>query len=145
MNYRLGFQRVYAVLALAWMAGVLLILPSERVTVWKKWDIFDYLVIHPCIPIDDSYPTRVKESKNGSLPEGYVLEHTNEWDEYIKRYPERAGEPICSDRPYEPGFAESRIGRSLWLVGLLLGLPAVGYLGLFAVLPWIYRGFKSTA
>ena len=34
MNYRRGFQRLYAVLAIAWVAGLLFTLPSDRLRFW---------------------------------------------------------------------------------------------------------------
>src|ERR1700681_3639713 len=85
MNPQRGLRRLYAVLTFAWIIALLVILPSYR---WRFW----------VAPIDDSYATRVKESKAmGSLPAGYILNHTLEWtkqhqieeqalDAAIKRY-----------------------------------------------------------
>ena len=50
MNYRRGLQRVSAVLAIAWVAGVLFALPADRVRFWRKWDVFDEAAAHPCAP-----------------------------------------------------------------------------------------------
>jgi hypothetical protein len=36
----------------------------------------------------------------------------------------------------------TRTVRTLWLAGILLMPPAVGYGVFFIVVPWIYRGFK---
>jgi len=41
-----------------------------------------------------------------------------------------------------PPVAPSRIQRALWLAGVLLLPPACGYLIIFLVTPWIYRGFR---
>jgi hypothetical protein len=41
MNYRRGFQRIYAVLTVGWVAAVLLVLPADRLNFWRKWDAFD--------------------------------------------------------------------------------------------------------
>jgi hypothetical protein len=36
MNYRRGFQRIYAVLTVAWVAGILLLLPTDRLDFWRE-------------------------------------------------------------------------------------------------------------
>jgi hypothetical protein len=230
------------VVTAAWIIGLLFVSPPYRLNFW-------------IVPVDDSYATRLKESKAiESLPQGYVLDHTNEWtkqhnaevdalakkyggtvtppgrdwfkenapqataasgstsslakqhkipaalpsdffsrkDDYISlgkkikakypgayddvddadigvraaaKYPDalkpgpwqdyitppstkprddwQTVSPTDSFVPDEPpGFAESRTGKSLWLSGVLFGPPIVGYLVLFGLVPWIFRGFK---
>ena len=242
LSYRRGLLRINMVLTAAWIIGLLIALPPYRLKFW-------------IVPVDDSYATRLKESRAiGSLPQGYILEHTLEWtkqhnaqidalskkyggtvapagkdwfkenapqatagsgstsssakqhqipatlpsdffsrkEDYISlgkkikakylgayddlddadvgvraaaKYPDalKPGPwqdyitppstkptddlqivvPTDSFIPDEPSFAEnSRIGKSLWLLGLLFGPPLVGYFGLFILFPWLYRGFK---
>jgi hypothetical protein len=166
MNYRRGFQRLYAVFAVAWIAISLFALPAYRLRFWV-------------VPIDDSYAARVRESKAlGTLPQGYILDHTFEWtkqqrdqkeamDALLKKYgtiqpPARDwfkenAPPSSSPSdwqnveptrdsfiPDEPGFTESRIGKSLWLLSLLFGPPVIGYAAIFLMIPWVYRGFRKT-
>lgn len=146
MNYRRGLQRVYAVITVVWIAAWLFALPSYRLRFWVA-------------PVDDSYATRVKESKGvpgilAPLPEGYVLEHTIEWEKQNKAKKQQdcfadnappATEPIrYSVIPNEPVFAESRTGKTLWLAAVLFGPPVTGYLGAFLIVPWVYRGFRPS-
>jgi hypothetical protein len=189
LRYRRGFLWLYAVLTVVWIVTVLLVLPPYRLKFWIA-------------PIDDSYVTRVKESKAMGVPAGYVLDHTVEWEKQhkieehnlyaeIRKYAgnplqppidydalaeqarrgsaphssapnddwkvwqARSEPPIPAARPDDwfaanapgtdkPSFAQSRLGKSLWLVGRLIGLPAVGYFFLFGIFPWIFRGFRPS-
>jgi hypothetical protein len=211
LHYRRGFLRLYAIFVGLWIAALLFVLPSSRLKFWLR-------------PIDDSYETRLKESKAiGATTKGYVLTHTLEWSkqhqgttgkspntlpadffhreqEYVAlgkkvkarfpasyddledaylgvltaaKYPDalKPGplpndmkpdspsrkddwldvEPIkdwfganAPDMPKKPGFAESPIGKSLWLLAVLFGVSLVGYAILFGLIPWVYRGFKPT-
>ena len=131
MNYRRGFQRIYAMLTLAWIAILLLNLPSDRWDFWRKWDIFDQVAAHPC------------------AVEGHCSEEELKFPWIAARVDQEArlreqpkwktlSEYITLSVP-----VESRVARFLWLVDLLLLPPTLGYTAFFIMAPWIYRGFKS--
>jgi hypothetical protein len=164
LSYGRGFLRFYAVLTVGWIIALLIALPSYRLRVWvaPRPDAFladfasrrqDYI----------SLGKRIKASAPGDYDDldDYVIgvltaakyPDALRQRDWFERHPpppgplpQRSGEPpIINSPPLSadvPSFAQSRIGRSLWLLGLLLGLPAVGYFGLFCVVPWVYRGFK---
>lgn len=132
MNYRRGFQRIYAVLTVAWVAGVLLILPANRVNFWRKWDIWDQVAALPCT-VDA--PCSDQELKSpwiaARMDQEARLSEQAKWKTFY--------EYITLSVPIE-----SRVQRFLWLLSLLLLPPAFGYTVLFYAAPWIFRGFKSS-
>ncbi len=129
MNYRRGFQRIYAVLTVAWIVAVLLILPPDRWNFWRTWDAFDELELHPCVG-----PCSAEELKQpwiaAILDREARLAIQPKWKTF--------GEYITLSVP-----VESRVQRFLWLFGLLVLPPAMGYAVLFLLAPWIFRGFKQ--
>lgn len=102
MNYRRGLQRLYAVLAITWVAAILLFATRDRPT-HTDW-----------IEVPDS---QLKGDVFDQVAAEYKRDHTPPEPEELVRY---------------------------WSVQgtIAVGPPAVGYLLLFVVLPWIYRGFN---
>jgi hypothetical protein len=193
MNYRRGFQRVYAVLTVAWVAGVLLVLPADRLNFWRQRNTDDHEG-----PVVDSvtwtgerkqeidFTIRGRNFQPGSLV--LIAQYTQaggwkyleslqprsiETNELIVHYaglpasedmliverPDQrmsrpmpflvaADEQPRSERLYEhirlELTADSRLGRILWLLSLLMLLPAFGYTALFYLAPWVFRGFKTS-
>jgi hypothetical protein len=82
MNYRRGLQRVYAVLTVVWVAVMLFALPAYRLRFWDAPIDYDALAAKYGA-IDDSYATRVKDTKAMAVPPptGYVLDHSKAWYE----------------------------------------------------------------
>jgi hypothetical protein len=141
MSFRRGFQRVYAVLTIAWIACVLFLLPSDRLTFWDA--------------PDDSYAARVRDTKNleNPPPQGAVLDHSNAWHEEKRRLDAEQNAKVAANAGLPPGSTiigminspdpSSRLEKSEWLFGVLLIPPSSGYLLMFFVIPWIYRGFRG--
>lgn len=167
MNYRRGFQRLYAVFTLAWVVVLLFALPADRLKFWRigGWDVVSqtpapaappdlsqYGTVTPApprftppplsslqpeqqapaplppgaIPIQAAAPlppgaTLVDPSQVSPIPPGYILDQPT---------------------PAAQTFSESRTGKVMWLAGILLLPPAVGYATIFLLIPWIYRGFR---
>ena len=117
MNYRRGSQRLYVVMTGAWIGLLLLALPSYRVRFWVA-------------PID-----------YGKY--GVVTTPTGDW------FKDNAPKSIVTQNPdsFEPDpptISDSRVGKALWLLVVTLGPPAMGYIVVFVVVPWIFRGFRGT-
>lgn len=145
MNYRRGFQRIYAVLTVGWIATSLFALPPYRLRFWGPPIDYDPLAIKAGA-IDDSYATRVRDTKAMAVPPpGYILDHSKAWYEAREKQAGWASTDDYSTSKQSPlgPLGPSRIGKLLRLVALLLGPPALGYFSLFYVGPWIYRGFRS--
>ena len=114
MNYRRGFQRLYALLTVVWIVGVLFVTVPSR----------------PEVPNYDALAEQVRREVPppplGAIPiqpqnKPATFEHID-WP---------ATERAQSIQKWE------------WAAGLSLGPPLTGYLIFFLVGPWIYRGFKS--
>jgi hypothetical protein len=104
MNFRRGFQRVYAVLTVAWVGVMLFVIPSHRLRFWTPDTDYDALLPPP--------------------PPGYTI--------------------ISSpDSPKITGAG--RVEKSVWLFEVMALPPIAGYLLIFLVAPWIYRGFQGTS
>jgi hypothetical protein len=101
MNYRHGFQRLYAVLTVAWVAVVLTASIQDRPRAHKP-DIWDQAAALSLTP--DGY--KEWEIENEILLPGVLLHY--------------------------------------WAVRSSVAVlpPALFYLFLFHVVPWVYRGFK---
>jgi hypothetical protein len=140
MNYRRGFQRIYALVFGAWVTTTLLILPPQRLAFWRKWSVFDEFAAHPCATQaeisknqQDHQPTeerpcsdqeifnQVEEEARHAEPPKWIYDHIT------------LAVPI-----------ESRLQRFMWLLGLLILPPAIGYAAFFYIATWIFRGFKSS-
>lgn len=128
MNYRNGFQRLYAVFTLLWIVGTLLFLPTERWDFWRKWNFWDQVEAHvcdtPCSPEELKQPWIADR-----MDQQARLATQPKWKTFY--------EYITLSVP-----VESRVQRFLWLLGLLVLPPALGYLVLFLLVPWVVRGFR---
>jgi hypothetical protein len=113
MNYRRGFQRVYAVLTVARVAAVLLTQPHDRLEFWQVTPVPTFEEFKKSFPV----PAEVKFSANSAVA----------WDSDWK---------VLEPQPV------SRTQKVLWLAQILLIPPAFGYLIAFFLIPWIYRGFR---
>jgi hypothetical protein len=146
MNYRRGFQRIYALLTVGWVAALLFALPPYRLIFWEPPIDYDALAI-TAGATDDSYATRVRDTKAMAVPPppGYVLDHSKAWYEAREKQTGWAStDDYSTSKQSPPGpLGPSRTGKFLWLTALLFGPPALGYFSLFYVGPWIYRGFRS--
>jgi hypothetical protein len=138
MTYRRGFQRIYAVLTVAWIAGILLFLPTDRLDFWRKWDMFDQFAAHPCATPAEIFNDQQAQRKT-ELPPCTEQEVHQMLEQALKHAekPTWIYEHITLAVPIE-----SRFQRFLWLLCLLMAPPAVGYVVLFYVAPWVFRGFK---
>jgi hypothetical protein len=171
MNYRRGFQRLYAVLTVAWVALLLFALPSDRLKFWSMQPN-DWATVHgpwekdPALPDQSRYGTVTPappKSKFGGIPV----------DEPFKPPPLSSEEkptgkfvppPLESEGKPANVFEEtaksgdwkiwtesgsdqppSRAQKGLWLAGALFGPPVFGYAAIFLVIPWVYRGFRPAS
>ena len=147
MNYRRGFQRVYAVLTVAWIGVLLLALPADRVKFWQKQQgeasLADVdlgksgiaITAPPSTLTDADIAARDKsptENAPPPLPKGAV-----------PLPPGFTPVPADSFVPDEPAAVESRTQKFLWLASVLFGPPLAGYAAIFMVIPWIFRGFRA--
>jgi hypothetical protein len=139
MNYRRGFQRIYAVLTLAWVAGTLVFLPTDRLDFWRKWDMLDQIAAHPCATPAEIWNDE-QAHRETEMPPCTEQELNRMVEEEVKH----AEKPTWIYRHVTLAAPiESRVQRFLWLLSLLLGPPTFGYAALFYLAPWICRGFKS--
>ena len=117
MNYKRGFQRLYAVLTLTWAGLVLLTAPSDRLRFWTTpadaWTIVS------------ERPIEVSPDAVQPLPK------SGQWQSTL-------------DGAAPTPFDQTRIGKALWLVSYLVLVPGIGYTALFYLFPWIYRGFSTS-
>jgi hypothetical protein len=138
MNYRRGLQRVYAVLTVAWITFVFLTILPGRWEPWTNWDVW----------VNRGWSFADGKQGMASLDD-------------IVAVPTPAGQPQqyeidlskLRDTPppkptvsIEEFLSHERTKRKLtWAVGLSLLSPLVPYVLLFYILPWVYRGFRSTS
>ena len=142
MNYRRGFQRVYAVLAVAWVVGLLFVLPADRLNFWSAQP--NETTIHGPW---EAYSKGAASAATTDLSK-YGTVTSNELD--LSKYGPGKYRVTTDSGVYEvtvgaaaASDASSRSQRALWLSGVLLLPPGFGYLAIFLVIPWIYRGFRG--
>ena len=122
MNIRRGFQRVYGLLTVAWIALVIFMVLSNRWICEPWWRV---------LPI--SYDTFYNNlTEQAGLPPNAKVEEMP--SVFINRYFQIMGD--INDH--------LRAKKAIWIAALSLPLPIFGYLLLFGALPWIYRGFKPS-
>lgn len=147
MNYRRGFQRVYTVLTVAWIGVYLFALPAERLRFWQAPIDYDALPLE--YGVDDSYAARARDTMAMPTPPpaGYVLDHSRAWYEAREKanqgWSSTDDYAVSKQSPPKSNFTETRIGKTLWLASLLFAPPLIGYVAIFLVIPWIFRGFKA--
>jgi hypothetical protein len=172
MNWRAGFQRVYAVLSVVWIAVVLLAAPTARLKFWATEIDYDALA-------QQARSGRYR-AEDIELPPGAKLTDPGEWlkkhatDSQVSPAPQRKAEwkpppqdvftdidiaahdsqasrvstpqsklSIVKSEPLP--ITESRLSKIRWLSAMLFLPPVVGYILLFHVFRWVYRGFKPLA
>ena len=135
MNYRRGLQRLYAVLAVVWIAGAPFAVLSGS---WEPWLKFQgaelYTAEDRTANVDHSSPT------------GWSIanESPKQRPSVIPAPPLPIGVKMARLRVVDWAATERMRAyqRWIWAGGLLALPPIFGYLILFYVIPWVYRGFK---
>jgi len=179
MNYRVGFQRVYAVLTVAWIALVLLAAPADRLKFWST-DPGDWVTIpweehaRRAAPQPKRDPwerpsAAPNEAERAAAAPEKKQPQRDPWEEpiaapapsvvapkasvraradsFIPDKPANSSEgevvPLSElQRPDEPE-PQSRWSKGLWLAAVLFLPPATGYVLLFHLARWVYRGFRG--
>jgi hypothetical protein len=121
MNYRRGFQRLYLVLAIAWIAAIPFAVLSGR---WEPYSAQGSSV--PAAPVYDDGKT--------------VLAQLT--DEQLQVYKE-----LLLKKQAQALLEKNRLVRAqwLWTIGLSLLPPFLMYGLLFCIGPWVCRGFRPGA
>ena len=127
MNYRRGLQRLYVVCSLVWVSFMVVVSvrdrpkPIDYVAVAKKYGAT--VITEP----PETLPADFKDwDKPGQIkpPPGFILD-------------EKPQNSLVADVKTSP--------LEYWGIraGITVAPPIGGYLLLFSVIPWVYRGFKS--
>jgi hypothetical protein len=133
MNYRRGLQRIYAVLTVAWIAGALFVLPAERLN-------FRSIEQPPEVA---AFIRDFGEASLWKAPLGYErYKPINLPDVLPAEFFQRRDAAVAAQERAEQSGPRFRAAKALWLFGVLLLPPLLGYALLFGVIPWIYRGFR---
>ena len=129
MNYRRGFQRVFAVVTVVWVVAVLLFAPSERLRFWKVDQI-----------------TQVQELMTDPKFQGLDLSAQKEaLAEIDPRFAQLSDESYLPFRERMQGIVPPRyvrIKQFFWLTGVIVLPPVAVFVVFVYVAPWIYRGFS---
>jgi hypothetical protein len=139
MNYRRGFQRLYVVLAVVWIAGAPFSVLYGR---WEPWLIFQRTEL---------YASEVRIANvDHSSPTGWSFANESprqNSSSVIPAPPLPLGVKLARLRVVDWPATERMRAHQRWIwAGSLLALPPLfGYLILFFVIPWVYRGFKPGA
>lgn len=175
MNYRRGLQRLYAVLTVAWVASLLFVLPSERLTFWiPPIDYGRHSIVQPdapgTIPTFEEFKTRRDATTASSSSGGAGKDRTSEIERYgsasdvpmppkgaIPVPPTANGWTVVKEASLTNSDVEkldaanpaisglSWVRKIMWLAGILFLPPVAGYAAMFLIIPWIYRGFRPRA
>ena len=128
MNYRRGLRRAYAVLTATWVAVLLFTLPSDRLKFWsappQNVKVTNRFGDEPIPPPPPSGVRFQEEQHSDSFQEAARSGDWNIWT--------RDGEPA------------TRVQKVLWLAGVLFIPPVFGYIAIFFMIPWVYRGFRPS-
>jgi hypothetical protein len=149
MNYRRGFQRVYAVCAFLWVAGILALaihiagrmVPPPRTLTDAEIAARTAARTLTDADIDRLIAGRMVQPEVLTDADIDALDKRGAFSSYKGDAPEDSSTlRIVKSEPL-PGAA-----RSHWIVYSAIGIlpPVLLYLFLFAVLPWIYRGFRPS-
>jgi hypothetical protein len=141
MSYRKGFQRLYAVLSLAWIGTCLLLLwpRGERGT--ASGEITPCIVpcsgfirVSPYLLWDRDLRLTFDPSSQEEVHYLSTLSGSEVHRYFLRQYGTVVG----------PSGQFGQVGYIVWfrLALLAFGPPLVGYLLLFGVASWIFRGFK---
>jgi hypothetical protein len=129
MNYRRGFQRVYAVLTVVWVIAVLLFAPSQRLRFWKVDQITQVQELMSDPKFQERDPSAQREALAEIDPRFAQLS-----DESYLPFRDRMKEVT------PPRYV--RLKQLLWLLGVIILPPAALYVISVYLVPWIYLGFK---
>ena len=185
MNIRLGFQRLYAVLTVAWFGLVLLAAPRDKLKFWEADraaaltpDSFMAAQRKPATPVgkgdwfeqnapdqparDVRVPPSFTPDNNSAkassaapvdlsayrtvsekAPAGSVSSFGDKgWQDVPNAADARGWQLVSTAASKPPADGETPLSKVTWLGGILFLRPAIGYLLLFHVLRWVYRGFR---
>jgi hypothetical protein len=139
MNYRRGLQRVYAVLTVVWVVVVVAVSlrnwsePNDWVTIKDEYGGV------PTSPPGKKFVPPPLDSFQPDAPTGRMGKYSD--SDIATPVPGSPDVPlhVVSSEPLSSGHAP-RSDWAYWSM-MVLGAPALGYLFLFYVVPWVYRGF----
>ena len=116
INYRLGLQRLYVVLAGFWFLAVSVVSARQ----WNDLAHVDF----------DSIAREYGATISSNPPEAIDLSELRPLE--------------LSD--FKPLKQVPWVGRTFWLVRTMwaIGLPSTLYVLLFTIGPWVYRGFQAS-
>ena len=129
MNYRHGFQRVYAVLTVVWIMAVLVFAPSQRLRFWKVDQITGVQEL-------------MKDPKFQELAPSAQKEALAEIDPRFAQLSEESYLPFRERMKEVTPQRYVRLKQLLWLLGVIVLPPAAVYVISVYLVPWIYLGFK---
>jgi hypothetical protein len=158
MNYRAGFQRLYALLTAAWIALVLLIAPADRLKFWSTDVTVSPSEVQP-VPgaTSPGMKGRVSEqsakssmSAAPSIDYDALAKQNGATSSLAPKQTKGAKTNEFGDTPVdqfggipvEQVPIESRWSKIRWLACVLFLPPLTGYVLLFHLLRWVYRGFR---
>ena len=132
MNYRRGFQRFYAVVACAWIASISFAILSGS---WRPW--YSPIFNHGWSSTEDVPPVTVVKSE--PLPAG-----TGTIASLSPSTGDKASPFIVSPEEFLRQETAHQHKIRMWsrMTVLALSPPLIGYLVLFFIVPWVYRGFS---
>jgi hypothetical protein len=138
MNYRRGLHRLYVVFAAAWFLLVLFMVAAER-WLWAPWHVLPATWHDQFggIPVDAPKAGdwgAVKEEPIPPPPSGFEKPPSDALDGMLSHMPKVKP----SARP-----TRSVLRKAGDVAALSLPLPILGYVLLFWVGPWVYRGFRT--
>jgi len=133
MNRRRGFFRLYAVLSVIWVIGVLVATPTERSKFWRPASPKAAAGRDREYRIGDTvyhFPADVSEERVWNIlrEKDIVVETTSD------------GVRVVSSTSQDDGQGAGP--KLLGLAKCAVIPPATAYLALFVIVPWVYRGFR---
>jgi hypothetical protein len=138
MNYRRGLQRFYVVLVICWIAFVVVATQSGR---WRPWPYMPR-ASWEVPPHDPAVPA--PQGKWEIESETPIVPPTSA----SKPRPTKSDGPdfVSPEKFLHDAALQEERHRSIirwsWVTGLAIVPSALGYVLLFYVAPWIYRGFR---
>lgn len=134
MNYRRGFHRVYVVCSVLWIGVMLALAVRDRP---RKIDYDALAKKYGAVEVDPNSPFTVS-------PEDFLRHEAEKAKQKVTRDETRAPSSadkkwiVASETPLPSMYLQFWETRS----SIALLPPTVGYLLLFVVVPWVYRGFR---
>jgi len=131
MNYRRGFRRLYIVLSLAWIVGVVLVMPWP-----SRHGIYDLDSAHKAGYSDTNIVQYLRSAR------GLDTEQSQALEELLRRRARGELSPKEDTRLKALIKQPSQATRLLIIASWTFVPPIAAYLILFYVVPWICRGFR---